>query len=117
MTFQVIEFISLILLLLVIGAFWGPWFAIHRSLSSFKKEEFIKITKIMAANMARPMQLLMPSCILFLLLSVFFYPNKNHVGFYLIISSLFCLIITLIVTMTTELPIVSLYIAAVLNLF
>jgi uncharacterized membrane protein len=107
MQLLMIEFISLLLLLLVTGVFWGPWLALHRSLHLFSKEEFIKITNIMAINLGRPMQVLMPLCLLFMLTSVLIYPNKGSFGFYLILSSLGCMIITFIVTMTTELPIVN----------
>ncbi len=61
----------------------------------------------MAINLGRPMQVLMPLCLLFMLTSVLIYPNKGSFGFYLILSSLGCMIITFIVTMTTELPIVN----------
>jgi len=77
MQIQIIQFITLFLLLLVTGVFWGPWLAIHRSITIFTKEEFLKITKTMAANLGRPMQILMPLCILFVLLSVLFYPQKT----------------------------------------
>jgi len=49
----------------------------------------------------------MPLCILFMLLSVLFYPYKNHIEFYLMIASFFSILITLIVTLVTELPIVN----------
>jgi len=104
---QIIQFTTLILLLLVTGVFWGPWLGIHRAINVFTKEEFIKITKTMAANLGRPMQILMPLCILFMLLSIFFYPKKNCIEFYLIIASFCSITVTLVVTLTTELPIVN----------
>lgn len=107
MNLQLIEFATLLLLLLVTGVFWGPWLALHRSLHLFTKEEFIKITKIMAINLGRPMQMLMPLCVLLMGLSILFYPHKNLLEFYLIVASFCCIIITLIVTMMVELPIVN----------
>jgi len=47
-----IQFITLFLLLLVTGIFWGSWFALHRSIHVFQAEEFIHIVKTMAANLS-----------------------------------------------------------------
>ena len=107
MSYSIIQFIALFLLFLVCGVFWGPWLALHRTLYVFAREEFIKITKTLAVNLGRPMQILMPLCILFVFLSVLFYPHKNSTEFYLIVASFCFLVVTLIVTMTTELPIVN----------
>jgi len=107
MQIQIMQFIALFLLLLVTGVFWGPWLALHRSIHIFTKEEFIKITKILAVNLGLPMQILMPSCILFMLLSVLLFPNKSSLEFYLMVASFCFILVTLIVTMTTELPIVN----------
>lgn len=107
MHIQIIQFITCVLLLLVVGVFWGPWLALHRTLNVFTKEEFIKITKTMAVNLGRPMQLLMPLVLLFLTASVMLSPNKNAISFYLFLASFSCFVITLVVTLTTELPIVN----------
>ena len=107
MQIQILQFIALFLLLLVTGVFWGPWLALHRSIHIFTKEEFIKITKVLAANLGPPMKILMPSCIVFMLLSVLLFPNKSSLEFYLMILSFCCILVTLVVTMTTELPIVN----------
>lgn len=107
MLLMIIHFTTLFFLLLVIGVFWGPWLAIHRSINVFTKEEFVKITNIMAKNLGRPMQILMPLCILSMALSILFYPQKSCFEFYLIIASFCGIIITLVVTLTTELPIVN----------
>jgi len=107
MALQIIQPTTLLLLLLVTGVFWGPWLALHRSLHSFTKAEFIKITKILAANLGLPMKILMPLCNISLLLSMLFFPDKGSLDFYLLVLSFACSIITLIVTMATELPIVN----------
>jgi uncharacterized membrane protein len=107
MNIQLIQFIALILLMLVTGVFWGPWFALHRSLHVFTKDEFIKIVKTLASNLAIPMRILMPLCIAFLTLSVWFYPAKESSGFYLSIAALSLTIISLLVTVIIEVPIVT----------
>jgi uncharacterized membrane protein len=107
MELTIIQYTALFLLLLVTGVFWGPWLALHRSLHVFTREEFIKITKTMGANLERPMQIAMPLCLVFMVLSAILSPKKDSVEFYLVVASFCCLLITLIITMTTELPIVN----------
>ena len=104
-----IQFITFMLLMLVAGVFWGPWFALHRSLHTFTAPEFVKIVKTLGANMGGTMRILMPTCILFLIASVITYPIKNFVtlGFPFIILSLVCILISLIITMAVEVPIVT----------
>lgn len=103
---KLIELISLFLILLVTGVFWGPWIALHRSLHVFTKEEFMKITHAMADNLEKPMRILMPLCILFLGLSVFLYSHPNNLEFACQLGSFGCIMVTLVVTLIVELPIV-----------
>ena len=107
MHLQIIQFITLFLLLLVTGVFWGPWLALHRSLYAFNEEEFLKITKVLAANLGRPMQLLMPMCILFMLVSVLLHPHKGSLNFFIILASFCFILLTLVITLMIELPIVN----------
>jgi uncharacterized membrane protein len=104
---QCIQFISLLLLMLVTGVFWGPWFSLHRSIHVFKEDEFIHIVKTLAGNLAVPMKIMMPACIVFLLISVRVYPHKDSGGFYLSIMAVCLIIVSLLITMLVEVPIVS----------
>src|SRR6478752_5170666 len=101
---KLIELISLFLILLVTGVFWGPWIALHRSLPIFTKEEFMKITHAMADNLEKPMRILMPLCIMSLGVSVLLSPDKDKREFACLLGSLGCMLLTLIVTLTIELP-------------
>jgi uncharacterized membrane protein len=105
--YQLIQFIALFLLMLVTGVFWGPWFSLHRSMKVFKAEEFIHIVKTMAANLAVPMRMLMPACILFMLLSVCMHLQKDSIGFYLNLAALLLTITSLLITVIVEVPIVT----------
>jgi len=102
----IIDFFALFLLMLVTGVFWGPWFALSRSLSIFKAEEFIKIAKTMSANLGLPMRFLLPSCIIVMLLAVAVYPHKYTLGFYAGIAAVLFIIVSLIITIAVEVPIV-----------
>ena len=102
---RLIEFISLFLLLLVTGVFWGTWFTLTRSLEDFQAEEFIHIGKIIIANVALPMSIIMPSCIVFMILTLWFYQRKGSTMFYLGILGLILMIVTLVITLSILVPI------------
>jgi len=105
MKVKIIHFISLFLLLLVTGVFWGTWFTLTRSLDEFSTAEFIHIGKVIIANVAVPMSIIMPLCILFMFLSMLFYSEKKSSGFYLNVIALALIIITLLVTLLILVPI------------
>jgi uncharacterized membrane protein len=104
---ELIQFIALFLLLLVSGVFWGPWLALHRSLEVFSANELIHIVNTMAKNLAMPMRILLPACIVFMILTAWFYPQKELTGFYLSVASIILIIIALLITLLVEVPIVS----------
>ncbi|MFL5753265.1 MAG: hypothetical protein ACJ76F_07660 [Bacteroidia bacterium] len=83
MKLRIIQFLALFFLMLVTGIFWGTWFSLSRSMEVFSAAEFIHIGKTMIANLAMPMRIIMPSCMLFLLVYIWFYPQKSSAGFIL----------------------------------
>lgn len=106
MIVQLVEFLSLFILMLVTGIFWGPWFSLHRSLNRFSKGEFLKIVNTLAANLAVPMRFLMPVCILLLGLFICFYPIKSSIGFYVLILSFLLTLSALLITVLVEISFV-----------
>src|SRR5438045_9097040 len=57
------------------------------------------------ANLAWPMRILMPACILFMLLSAWLYPEKKSPGFFLNVAACLLIIVTLLITLLVEVPI------------
>ncbi len=102
-----VQFLALFLLMLVTGIFWGPWIALSRSMRVFNAGEFIHIAKTMAANLGLLMRILMPLCILVMGLSIYVYPQKDTLGFCLHIAAFVFIIVSLLVTLMVELPIVN----------
>jgi uncharacterized membrane protein len=102
---KLIYFIALILLMLTTGVFWGTWFTLTRSLESFSSDEFIHIGKVIINNVAIPMRILMPLCILTMLLALWFYRYKKSIGFYLGLTSFILIILTLLITLFILVPI------------
>lgn len=105
MKFGALYFISLILLMLVTGVFWGTWFTLTRSLESFSAAEFLHIGKVIIANVAIPMRIILPLCILFMLLSLWLYPQKKSFKFYLNIIAFVFVLSTLSITLIVLVPI------------
>jgi uncharacterized membrane protein len=105
MKIRFVGFIALILLMLVTGVFWGTWFTLTRSLEDFSGAEFIHIGKVIIGNVAVPMRILMPGCILFMALSSWFYEPKQSSPFYFNVLSLVLIIITLLITLLMLVPI------------
>jgi uncharacterized membrane protein len=105
MASRLTNFAALFLLSLVTGVFWGTWFTLTRSIETFSAAEFIHIGKTIIANVAVPMKILMPSCIVLMILSAFFYPQKKSAGFYFSIAACVLIIIALLITLLVEVPI------------
>ena len=97
--------IGLLLHLLVTGVFWGTWFTLTRSIDSFSPSEFIHIGKVIIANVALPMRIILPSSILLLILWVWWYPERTSAGFYLAVIALILLVATLLITLLVLVPI------------
>jgi len=102
---RLIYFAALFLLMLITGVFWGTWFTLTRSLENFSADEFIHIGKVIISNVAVPMAIIMPACILLIALSLWLYRPKKSTGFYFGLVSFVLIIIVLIVTLTILVPI------------
>ena len=102
---KIVQVVGLFLLLLVTGTFWGTWFTLTRSLEQFSAAEFIHIGKVIIANVAIPMRIIMPGCILFMILSAWFYSTKKSIGFLLNIAALVLILISLLITLSILVPI------------
>jgi hypothetical protein len=105
MKYKIFSFIALFLLMMVTGIFWGTWFSLSRSMEVFSAAEFIHIGKTIIQNLAIPMRIIMPSCIVFMLLTLWTYPQKRSSGFYFCITAFVFIIISLLITLLIEVPI------------
>jgi uncharacterized membrane protein len=102
---KVTQFAALFLLTLVTGVFWGTWFTLTRSIEDFSAAEFIHIGKTIIANVAVPMRIIMPSCVVLVILSAWIYPDKRSAGFYFSVAACLFIVIALLVTLLIEVPI------------
>jgi hypothetical protein len=102
---KLVSLIALFLLMLITGVFWGTWFTLTRSIETFSPDEFIHIGKVIIANVAWPMRIIMPSGILMMFLSLWISKQKNTIEFYSGVLSLALLIATLLITLLVLVPI------------
>jgi len=102
---KLVYLVALFFLMLITGVFWGTWFTLSRSIESFTPDEFIHIGKVIIANVAVPMRLIMPSGILLILLSLWFCQQKKATGFYMGVLSLILVVATLLITILILVPI------------
>jgi uncharacterized membrane protein len=102
---KVTQFAALFLLTLVTGVFWGTWFTLTRSIEEFSTAEFIHIGKTIIENVAVPMRVIMPSCVVLVILTAWLYPDKRSAGFYFSVAASLLIVITLLITLLIEVPI------------
>jgi uncharacterized membrane protein len=102
---KLIHFITIMLLMLITGLFWGTWFAMSRTMETFSVAEFIHIGKTIISNVADPMKIIMPTCILLMAISMWRHQQKSSIDFYLIVSAFVLLVAALIITVDIEVPI------------
>ena len=106
MILKICELISIILLTLVSGMYWGPWLALSRSMATFKPDVFLAIVHRMNRNMAPLMTILMPVAMLSTFPILLFSYSKQPTTFYLTLVALLLFAVTLVVTVRVEVPIV-----------
>lgn len=102
---KIMQFVSLFLLLLVTGVFWGTWFALSRSIEKFTPESFLAIGRVMIANLARPMRILMPLTIVCMISNLFLYPSGGSPGWTMNAFAVALIILSLLITVLIEVPI------------
>lgn len=102
---RIASFLALFLAALVTGVFWGTWFTLTRSLETFSPTEFLHIGKTIIANVAVPMRILLPACLIAMLWALLAHPARRSASFYLILASFLLMIATLLITLMVEVPI------------
>src|SRR4030095_14478726 len=103
-TWKVTTFAGLFLLALVTGVFWGTWFTLTRSIETFSATEFIHIGQTIIGNVAWPIRILMPACILFMIVSALLVTEKNSAEFYLSVTACLLIVVALLITLLVEVP-------------
>jgi hypothetical protein len=99
---RLVHLVTLLLLMLTAGIFWGTWFSLTRSIAGFSSGEFIHIGKVISANIAVPMKLMIPGSLIFLLVSMVLIYRKDRTVFYYFLFSFLFMLLTLIINFLVE---------------
>lgn len=102
---RIVQLATLTFLALTAGVFWGTWFTLTRSIDSFSAAEFIHIGKVIIANVAGPMRVIMPGTILLVAACLLLARRQGKLRFYFTLTSLILMIIALLITLAVEVPI------------
>jgi uncharacterized membrane protein len=102
---SILEVLSILLTAFVVGVYWGPWLALTRSIGSFAPDVFLAIVHRMDRNLGTNMTVLVPITLLSIAaVSVFSFGRPTV--FALSFIALLLMVVTLIVTVAVEVPIV-----------
>ena len=88
------------------GVFWGTWFSLSRSIASVTPDTFLQIGRLITANVAGPMSLLMPAALLSSLVVVVLLARRGRgPSLYLALAGLVLMAGALVITLTVNVPI------------
>jgi len=104
MKLKVAQFSTNILFALVMGVFWGTWFALSRSIIAFRAQTFLDIGQTAIRNLAVPMSILMPLALMSALILLALLP-KRSAAFALAVTGFMLMVCALVVTLAVEVPI------------
>lgn len=99
------QFISILLLALVTGVFWGTWLGLSRSMAALTPETFLEVGHTMIANLGTIMAILMPAAILAVLPVLYLLYRARSRAFYLALAGFVLFVIALLITLIVEVPI------------
>jgi uncharacterized membrane protein len=104
-TARIARFVHLFLFALVVGVFWGTWFSLSRSIAAVTPPTFLEVGHTMIANLGGPMAVLMPATLLSALPVLASLYRQHRRGFYLMLVGSGLLVVSLLITLTVNVPI------------
>ena len=104
MKLKLAQFSTNILFALVMGVFWGTWFALSRSIGLLREQTFLDIGHTTIRNLGVPMSILMPLSLVSAIVVLLLAPKRSKV-FALALAGFLLMIVALVVTLGIEVPI------------
>jgi uncharacterized membrane protein len=95
---------TIILFALVMGVFWGTWFALSRSIAGLSPQTFLDIGHTAIHNLGVPMSILMPLSLVSAVTMLLLLPKRSK-AFALALAAFLLMICALVVTLGVEVPI------------
>ena len=101
-----VQLLGILLVSLVVGIYWGPWVALTRTLARLDVEIFLPVVRELNANLARLMTVLVPVTLLAQVGLLVVDSARSPVSVTLAAVAFVLFLVTVVVTMATEVPIV-----------
>jgi uncharacterized membrane protein len=103
MKLKLAQFSTIILFALVMGVFWGTWFALSRSIVAFRPQTFLDIGQTAIRNLDVPMRILMPLALVSALILLALLPKRSAA--FALVAGFMLMVYPLVVTLAVEVPI------------
>ena len=99
------EFVAIFLQVLVVGAFWGSWIGLSRSIDTLTPGTFLEVGHVMMADYGPIMSVLMPAAVLSTLLSAVLVYRQRATAGHLVLAGFACVVGATAVTLLVNVPI------------
>jgi uncharacterized membrane protein len=97
---------TIVLFALVMGVFWGTWFALSRTMNRLSAETFLAVGHEMIRNLGVPMAILLPLALLSALITLaLLWHDRRAAPFCWLLTGFLLLVAALVITLAVEVPI------------
>jgi uncharacterized membrane protein len=103
---RVVQIATVVLFALVMGVFWGTWFALSRTMDRLSPQTFLAVGREMIHNLAVPMSILLPAAMLSALVALaLLWSPRPTPQFWWMLAGFLLMAGALVVTLAVEVPI------------
>jgi hypothetical protein len=99
------EFVAIFLQVLVVGAFWGSWIGLSRSIDTLTPATFVEVGHVMMADYGPIMSVLMPAAVLATLAAGILVYRRHPTAGYLTMLGFVCVLTATATTLLVNVPI------------
>jgi uncharacterized membrane protein len=99
------EFVAIFLQVLVVGAFWGSWIGLSRSIDTLTPGTFVEVGHVMMADYGPIMSVLMPAAVVATLLAAVLVQKRHATAGYLLLAGFACVMGATAITLLVNVPI------------
>jgi uncharacterized membrane protein len=106
MRIRTAQTVTIVLFALVMGVFWGTWFALSRTMNRLSAETFVAVGHEMIRNLGVPMAILLPLALLSALVTlVLLWQGGREAPFWWLLAGFLLMVAALVITLAVEVPI------------
>jgi uncharacterized membrane protein len=106
MRIRTAQTVTIVLFALVMGVFWGTWFALSRTMNRLSAETFVAVGHEMIRNLGVPMAILLPLALLSALITlVLLWQGGRAAPFWWLLAGFLLMVAALVITLAVEVPI------------